>query len=104
MEMENNKTQFASVDKDNDTATESRNSVSSGVRGSILQNSYAAKKTVAQGMMDIALIVANANQLRYVLEYNRQSDNFYFVIILLFISMILQVHFSIISFLNRRLT
>lgn len=30
-------------------------------------NIYATRKTVAQGMMDIALMTANASQLKYVL-------------------------------------
>ena len=31
-------------------------------------NIYSTKKTVAQGMLDIALLSANASQLRYVLQ------------------------------------
>lgn len=54
-------------------------------------NSYAAKKTVAQGMMDVALITANANQLRYLIEYQRQSSTFYLILSLIIISLILQV-------------
>lgn len=54
-------------------------------------NTYAAKKTVAQGMMDIALITANANQLRFIIEYSRDTSTFYLVLILIIISLILQV-------------
>lgn len=54
-------------------------------------NTYAAKKTVAQGMMDIALITANANQLRFIIEYSRDTSTFYVVLILIIISLILQV-------------
>ncbi|OAD59632.1 Ninjurin-1 [Eufriesea mexicana] len=54
-------------------------------------NSYAAKKTVAQGMMDIALITANANQLRYLIEYQRESSTFYLIMSLIIISLFLQV-------------
>ncbi|XP_071450115.1 ninjurin-A-like [Hetaerina americana] len=54
-------------------------------------NTFAAKKTVAQGMMDIALLTANANQLRYILEYSRESPTFYLNVILIIISLILQV-------------
>lgn len=54
-------------------------------------NTFAAKKTVAQGMMDVALITANANQLRYLLEYQRNSPTFYAVLILIIISLLLQV-------------
>ncbi|XP_054275702.1 ninjurin-A-like [Macrosteles quadrilineatus] len=56
-----------------------------------LANTFAAKKTVAQGMMDIALLTANANQLRFVLEYSSNSKTYYLVIVLISISLILQV-------------
>ncbi|XP_032687130.1 ninjurin-1 [Odontomachus brunneus] len=55
------------------------------------ENSFAAKKTVAQGMMDVALITANANQLRYLFEYQRGSSMFYFIVVLISISLLLQV-------------
>ncbi|CAG9855754.1 unnamed protein product [Phyllotreta striolata] len=59
-------------------------------------NSLASKKSVAQGMMDIALITANANQLRYMVEYNQHSSTFYVNIILISISLILQLAMGII--------
>ena len=31
-------------------------------------NRYATKKTISQGLLDIALLTANASQLKYVLE------------------------------------
>jgi hypothetical protein len=54
-------------------------------------NTYAAKKTVAQGMMDIALITANANQLRYILEFGDRNTVFYITTMLIVISILLQV-------------
>lgn len=42
-------------------------------------------------MMDIALITANANQLRFVMEFNRGSSTFYLNMILISISILLQV-------------
>jgi hypothetical protein len=54
-------------------------------------NTYAAKKTVAQGMMDIALITANANQLRYILEFGHRNTAFYITTTLIVISILLQV-------------
>lgn len=54
-------------------------------------NTYAAKKTVAQGMMDIALITANANQLRYILEFGDRNTVFYITSTLIVISILLQV-------------
>lgn len=43
------------------------------------------------GMMDIALITANANQLRYIIEFNRNSVTFYLNVVLISISLLLQV-------------
>lgn len=57
-----------------------------------LQNSYAAKKTVVQGMMDVALVMANANQLRFVIEYSYETRTYYAVFALLVTSLVLQVH------------
>ncbi|XP_015438004.1 PREDICTED: ninjurin-2-like [Dufourea novaeangliae] len=54
-------------------------------------NTYAAKKTVAQGMMDVALITANANQMRYLIEYQRDSPTFYVILSLIIISLMLQI-------------
>lgn len=54
-------------------------------------NTFAAKKTVAQGMMDVALITANANQLRYLLEYQKDSNTFVLILCLIVISLSLQV-------------
>ncbi|KAK2578652.1 hypothetical protein KPH14_012141 [Odynerus spinipes] len=54
-------------------------------------NTFAAKKTVAQGMMDVALITANANQLRYLIEYQRNSPTFFVILVLIVISLMLQI-------------
>nr|CAD7425910.1 unnamed protein product [Timema monikensis] len=56
-----------------------------------LANTYAAKKTVAQGMMDIALITSNSNQLRYLLEFGSSTPTFYFTMFLIVISLLLQI-------------
>lgn len=56
-----------------------------------LQNSYAAKKTVAQGMMDVALFMANANQMRFVIEYCSSTGTYTFVMALIIASLLLQV-------------
>ncbi|KAH0535388.1 ninjurin-A-like [Cotesia glomerata] len=52
---------------------------------------FAAKKTVAQGMMDVALITANANQLRYLIEYQRESPTFFVIVFLIVFSLVLQI-------------
>lgn len=54
-------------------------------------NTYQQKKTLAQGMMDLALLSANANQLRYVLEtFDRHPYN-YVSLVLISCSIIFQV-------------
>lgn len=54
---------------------------------------YNAKKTVAQGMMDIALLTANANQLRYILEFrDDEATNFAVLLVLIVCSLVLQVN------------
>lgn len=43
------------------------------------------------GMMDIALLTANANQLRFLLTYNTEEKTFYVSVTLLVLSLIVQV-------------
>ncbi|KAG5900009.1 hypothetical protein JTB14_009095 [Gonioctena quinquepunctata] len=54
-------------------------------------NIYQHKKTLAQGMMDLALFSANANQLRYVLESYARHPFYYPSMILISLSLLLQV-------------
>jgi Ninjurin len=54
-------------------------------------NVYQHKKTLAQGMMDLALLSANANQLRYVLESYQRHPYYYFSIVFIGLSLIFQV-------------
>lgn len=53
-------------------------------------NIYQHKKTLAQGMMDLALFSANANQLRYVVESNKHPY-YYPSVVMITTSLILQV-------------
>lgn len=64
-----------------------------GTRG-IKPISYAAKKTAAQGMMDIALLTSNANQLKNLITYQQKIIAFYFVMTLIVLSLILQVNMN----------
>lgn len=78
---------------DMDASVENGKIAQSADKGSLpLQNSYAAKKTIAQGMMDVALIMANANQMRFVLEYCSTSGTYTFVLALIIASLVLQVN------------
>lgn len=54
-------------------------------------NVYQQKKNLAQGMMDLALLSANANQLRYVVETYARHPYYWFSLISISISLILQV-------------
>ncbi|XP_069685562.1 ninjurin-2-like isoform X2 [Periplaneta americana] len=53
-------------------------------------NSYATKKTIAQGMLDIALLTANASQLKYVLQVGHQHEFYTLMVWLISISIVLQ--------------
>lgn len=66
-------------------------------------NVYQQKKNLAQGMMDLALISANANQLRYVLEASNEGHPYYyFSVIFISFSLFLQVAVGIGLILNSR--
>ncbi|KAK8736225.1 hypothetical protein OTU49_004880 [Cherax quadricarinatus] len=54
-------------------------------------NRYATKKTVAQGMLDVALLTANASQLKYVLEVGEQHPYYAVMLGLIITSLVLQV-------------
>lgn len=54
-------------------------------------NLYQQKKSLAQGMLDLALLSANANQLRYVLEYKERNHYYYVSLTLISLSLVLQV-------------
>jgi len=54
-------------------------------------NRYATKKTIAQGMLDVALLTANASQLKYVLQLGDSHPFYELMISLIVISIILQV-------------
>nr|XP_026495467.1 ninjurin-2 isoform X1 [Vanessa tameamea] len=54
-------------------------------------NRYATKKTVAQGMLDIALLTSNASQLKYVLQVGPKHEFYMLLVVLISISIVLQV-------------
>ncbi|KAG6454819.1 hypothetical protein O3G_MSEX008889 [Manduca sexta] len=61
-------------------------------------NEYAIKKTVAQGMLDIALLASNASQLKYVLQFGPIHEFYTLLIALITISIILQVTVGLVVF------
>ncbi|KAJ0173986.1 hypothetical protein K1T71_010132 [Dendrolimus kikuchii] len=64
--------------------------IRNGVKG-LDANRYATKKTVAQGMLDIALLTSNASQLKYVLQVGPKHEFYTLLVWLISISIVLQV-------------
>ncbi|XP_008145744.2 ninjurin-1-like [Eptesicus fuscus] len=54
-------------------------------------NSYANKKSVAESMLDIALLMANASQLKAVINQGPGFPSFVPLVVLISISLVLQV-------------
>ncbi|XP_055385916.1 ninjurin-B [Condylostylus longicornis] len=60
------------------------------VDGKKESNQFASKKATAEGMMDVALLTANANQLRFLMAYNSNSKTYVLIMTLIISSLILQ--------------
>merc|ERR1711894_423687 len=70
----------------------------SGRRKALDANRYATKKTIAQGMLDVALLTANASQLKYVLQLGENVHPFYHLMLaLIIVSIVLQGIIAILS-------
>ncbi|XP_049877091.1 ninjurin-2 isoform X2 [Pectinophora gossypiella] len=67
-----------------------------GVKG-LDANRYATKKTVAQGMLDIALLTSNASQLKYVLQVGPKHEFYMLLVVLISISIVLQIVSAIVA-------
>ncbi|XP_022243959.1 ninjurin-1-like isoform X3 [Limulus polyphemus] len=65
-------------------------------------NAYATKKTVAQGMLDVALLTANASQLKYLLQMGERHEFYHLMITLISISIILQISAGVIMIVKSR--
>nr|XP_029734401.1 ninjurin-1-like [Aedes albopictus] len=65
-------------------------------------NTYQQKKNLAQGMMDLALVSANANQLRYVIESFTRHPYYYFSLIFISISLLIQIAVGVGLIMNSR--
>ncbi|KAJ3647306.1 hypothetical protein Zmor_019190 [Zophobas morio] len=61
------------------------------IRKSLDANKYATKKTIAQGLLDVALLTANASQLKYVLQVGEKHEFYALMLTLISISIVLQV-------------
>ncbi|XP_053956855.1 ninjurin-B [Anastrepha ludens] len=64
---------------------------------------YAGNKNLAEGLMDIALLSANANQLRFLLTYNDKARSYYMSLGLVGLSLVLQVVVGIALIFKRHL-
>lgn len=62
-------------------------------------NRYATKKTIAQGMLDIALLTANASQLKYILQVGERHEFYTLMLIMISVSIIMQVNKRIFFFI-----
>ncbi|XP_068999436.1 ninjurin-1 [Embiotoca jacksoni] len=60
-------------------------------RGSLNMNHYANKKSAAESMLDVALLMANASQLKAVMEQGPDFSLYVPLISLISISLILQI-------------
>uniref|UniRef100_A0A1B6EFI9 Ninjurin-1 n=1 Tax=Clastoptera arizonana TaxID=38151 RepID=A0A1B6EFI9_9HEMI len=60
-------------------------------------NRYATKKTIAQGMLDIALLTANASQLKYILQVGQKHEFYSLMLCLIVSSIVLQVFLGVMS-------
>jgi hypothetical protein len=54
-------------------------------------NKYATKKTITQGLLDVALLTANASQLKFLLEVGESHPYYVLLLTLLAVSLALQV-------------
>lgn len=60
-------------------------------------NVYTTKKTIAQGMLDVALLTANASQLKYLLQLGKAHEFYYLMVTLISLSLVLQVSINLVN-------
>ncbi|XP_008193815.1 ninjurin-1 isoform X6 [Tribolium castaneum] len=75
------------------------NTISDYILKSLDANKYATKKTIAQGLLDVALLTANASQLKYVLQVGEKHEFYVLMLTLISISIVLQVFQAILCVL-----
>ncbi|XP_050079544.1 ninjurin-2-like [Anopheles maculipalpis] len=54
-------------------------------------NSYATRKSIAQGLLDLALLTANASQLKYILTVGETHEFYHLLLVLIIVSISLQL-------------
>ncbi|XP_062530077.1 ninjurin-1 isoform X3 [Bombyx mori] len=85
--------------KISEIAARDQNATSDIMKG-LDANRYATKKTVAQGMLDIALLTSNASQLKYVLQVGPKHEFYTLLVVLISISIVLQASAGILAILT----
>ncbi|KAK8772721.1 hypothetical protein V5799_024039 [Amblyomma americanum] len=72
--------------------------------GSMNPNLYATKKTVAQGLLDVALLSVNATQLKNIIQRGEDHDFYTLLVVLISVSIGLQLLvgmvFLVLGFIN----
>lgn len=72
--------------------------------GNMNPNLYATKKTVAQGLLDVALLSVNATQLKTIIQRGDDHDFYTLMVVLISVSIALQllvgVVFLVLGFIN----
>lgn len=63
---------------------------------------FQKKKSMAQGMLDLALLSANANQLRYILDTKQKGKLYYASLSMISISLALQLLVAVALLLKKR--
>ncbi|XP_056636458.1 ninjurin-1-like [Diorhabda sublineata] len=71
--------------------TKDGNIISEIIKKTLDVNRYATKKTIAQGFLNVALLTANAAQLKYVLTVGESHPFYILLIVLISLSILLQV-------------
>ncbi|XP_053686820.1 ninjurin-2-like [Sabethes cyaneus] len=65
-------------------------------------SNFVQKKSIAQGMMDLALVSANTNQLRYVIDIGQRHPYFYTSMALIITSLVMQLIVGLALIYNSR--
>ncbi|XP_040162815.1 ninjurin-2-like [Anopheles arabiensis] len=78
------------VERNEDSPDISAKDIIQGIKGLNL-NSYATRKSIAQGMLDLALLTANASQLKYILTVGETHQFYHFLLVLIIVSISLQI-------------
>merc|ERR1712141_171352 len=62
-------------------------------------NRYATKKTISQGMLDMALLASNASQLKYLMQIGEVHEYYTEMVALVVTSIVLQIVVGLLFFL-----